>query len=141
MDNHDKETRSYNMSRIRSTNTKPEELVRKYLFSKGFRYRKNDKRYPGKPDIVLPKYKTVIFINGCFWHGHEKCRYFVMPKSNIEYWEKKISGNLKRDKENISKLEEMGWNVLVVWECQLKKSVREQTLLDLINSITENISK
>lgn len=85
MDVHSKETRSYNMSRIRSTNTKPEEIVRKYLFSKGFRYRKNDKRYPGKPDIVLPKYKTIVFVNGCFWHGHTGCRYFVIPKTNTEF--------------------------------------------------------
>lgn len=138
MDNHDKETRSYNMSRIRSTNTKPEEMVRRYLFSKGFRYRKNDRRYPGKPDIVLPKYKTVIFVNGCFWHGHQNCRYFVMPKSNIEYWEKKIARNIKRDKENNESLTASGWRVLTVWECQLKKSVREQTLSSLAESITES---
>lgn len=138
MDNHDKETRSYNMSRIRSTNTKPEEIVRKYLFSKGFRYRKNDRRYPGKPDIVLPKYKTVIFVNGCFWHGHQNCRYFVMPKSNIEYWEKKIAQNIKRDKENNESLTASGWRVLTVWECQLKKSVREQALSSLAESITKS---
>jgi len=138
MDNHDKETRSYNMSRIRSTGTKPEEIVRKYLFSKGFRYRKNDKRYPGKPDIVLPKFKTVIFVNGCFWHGHQNCRYFVMPKSNIEYWQNKISRNIKRDKENDESLTDSGWRVLTVWECQLKKPVREQTLSKLAASITEN---
>ena len=138
MDVHDKKTRSYNMSQIKSKNTKPEEMVRKYLFSHGFRYRKNDKRLPGTPDIVLPKYKTVIFVNGCFWHGHENCRYFVMPKSNIEYWQNKISRNIKRDKENDESLTTSGWRVLTVWECQLKKPVREQTLSKLAASITEN---
>ena len=138
MDVHDKKTRSYNMSRIKSKNTKPEEMVHKYLFSHGFRYRKNDKRLPGTPDIVLPKYRTVIFVNGCFWHGHENCRYFVMPKSNIEYWQNKISRNIKRDKENDESLTASGWQVLTVWECQLKKPVREQTLSKLAASITEN---
>ncbi len=135
MDNHSKETRSYNMSRIRSTNTKPEEIVRKYLFSKGLRYRKNDKRYAGKPDIVLPKYKTVIFVNGCFWHGHEGCRYFVMPKSNLEYWNSKISKNIERDIQNIEKLRSEDWKVIVVWECELKKDKKEETLLNLYKSI------
>lgn len=87
-DVHTPEQRRYNMSRIRSKNTKPEELVRKYLFSKGFRYRKNDARLPGKPDIVLPKYKTVIFVNGCFWHAHKGCKYFVWPKNNADFWKK-----------------------------------------------------
>lgn len=136
MDNHDKATRSYNMSRIRSTNTKPEELVRKYLFSKGLRYRKNDKRYCGKPDIVLPKYNTIIFVNGCFWHGHEGCRYFVMPKSNLEYWNNKIRRNIDRDKQNIEKLKSEGWKVIVVWECELIKSRKEDTLQILYESIT-----
>ena len=95
-DNHTREVRSRNMSHIRSTNSKPEENVRKYLFSKGFRYRKNDKRYPGKPDIVLPKYRTVIFINGCFWHKHD-CPRFVWPSTNEEYWRIKISRNVERD--------------------------------------------
>lgn len=119
MDNHNKEQRHYNMSRIRSKNTSPEEKVRKYLFSQGFRYRKNDRRYPGRPDIVLPKYKTVIFINGCFWHMHD-CKDFVLPKSNLDYWLPKLERNKTRDKENIAKLKEMGWNVIVVWECRIK---------------------
>lgn len=135
MDNHDKKTRSYNMSRIRSTNSKPEELVRKFLFSKGLRYRKNVRKLPGCPDIVLPKYKTIIFINGCFWHMHENCPKFVWPKSNIDYWEKKILNNVTRDKENQEKLKAMGWNIIIVWECQLKKKIQEQTLNDLYNSI------
>ena len=94
MDVHDKPTRSYNMSQIKGKNTKPEEIVRKYLFAQGFRYRKNDKRLPGSPDIVLPKYKTVIFVNGCFWHGHEGCKCFVWPKNNAEFWKKKIGDKL-----------------------------------------------
>lgn len=126
-DNHSKEVRRMNMSHIRSTNTKPEEIVRKYLFSKGLRYRKNVRSLPGKPDIVLRKYKTVIFVNGCFWHKHD-CGRFVMPSSNIEYWSKKINGNVERDKANIQLLEEQGWKVLVIWECQLKKTVLENNL-------------
>jgi len=121
-DCHSKETRSYNMSRIRSKNTKPEEIVRKRLFSQGFRYRKNDSRLPGKPDIVLSKYKTVIFDNGCFWHGHAGCRCFVWPKSNAEFWEAKIQGNIERDKANYKVLTNMGWRILVIWECELKKA-------------------
>lgn len=130
-DVHTPEQRSYNMSQIRSKNTKPEELVRKFLFSKGFRYRKNDARLPGKPDIVLPKYKTVIFVNGCFWHGHEGCRYFVWPKNNAEFWKAKISGNIQRDAQCVRLLKEQGWNVIVVWECELKKANREATLIGL----------
>lgn len=120
-DNHSKDVRSYNMSQIRSTNNKPEETVRKYLFSQGFRYRKNDKRFPGKPDIVLPKYKTAIFVNGCFWHMHD-CGRFVWPSSNQDYWQPKILRNVERDKANIVLLKNMGWKVIVVWECELKKS-------------------
>ena len=130
-DVHTPEQRSYNMSQIRGKNTKPEELVRKYLFSQGFRYRKNDSRLPGKPDIVLPKYKTVIFVNGCFWHGHEGCRYFVWPKNNAEFWKAKISGNIQRDAQCVRLLKEQGWNVIVVWECELKKANREATLIGL----------
>lgn len=136
MDKHSRETRSYNMSRIKATNTKPEETVRKYLFSKGFRYRKNDKRLPGKPDIVLPKYKTVVLINGCFWHGHEGCRYFVVPKTNTEFWVEKISKNILRDRNNEEKLKELGWKVITVWECELKKDRKEETVENLIKEIT-----
>ena len=141
MDNHSKKVRSYNMSRIRSTNSKPEDIVRKYLFSKGLRYRKNVKTLPGKPDVVLKKYKTVIFVNGCFWHGHQGCKYFVMPKSNTEYWNKKITGNVERDKNVIVRLEELGWNVITVWECQLKKDKRENTLEYLYYNILRHIKK
>ncbi|MGN0313337.1 MAG: very short patch repair endonuclease [Fusicatenibacter sp.] len=134
-DVHTPEQRSYNMSRIRSKNTKPEELVRKFLFSQGFRYRKNDARLPGKPDIVLPKYKTVIFVNGCFWHGHEGCRYFVWPKNNAEFWKEKITGNIQRDKHNHQLLANQGWRVIEIWECQLKRSVVDNTLQNLVLQI------
>ena len=133
-DNHTKEVRSKNMSHIRSTNSKPEEIVRKYLFSQGFRYRKNVRKLPGCPDIVLSKYKTVIFVNGCFWHKHD-CPRFVWPSSNQEYWEPKILRNVERDKQNTALLKESGWNIIVVWECELKKAVREQTLEKLVEQI------
>ena len=126
-DNHSKEVRSMNMSHIRSKNSKPEELVRKYLFSKGFRYRKNVKTLPGCPDIVLPKYKTVIFVNGCFWNKHD-CPRFVWPSTNEEYWRPKIMGNVERDKRNLAELQQLGWTVLTVWECELKKKVIDATL-------------
>lgn len=139
MDNHSKEIRSYNMSRIRSTGSKPEEIVRKYLFSKGLRYRKNVNVLPGKPDIVLPKYRTIVFVNGCFWHGHSNCKYFVMPKSNTEYWQNKISKRIMKDTETYDKLTEMGWNVLIIWECQLKKESRDRSLEYLYYNIVRNI--
>ena len=108
------------MSRIKGKNTKPEEIVRKYLFSKGFRYRKNDKRLPGTPDIVLPKYKTVIFVNGCFWHGHEGCKYFVWPKDNADFWKMKIESNIMRDIRKNKELVDSGWRVITIWECEIK---------------------
>lgn len=132
---HSKEVRSYNMSRIKSKNTKPEEIVRTFLFSKGFRYRKNDKRYHGCPDIVLPKYRTIIFINGCFWHSHEGCPDFVIPKSNQDYWVPKLVKNRERDEENYETLRKDGWNVLVVWECELKKAVKDKRLELLYHQI------
>ncbi len=135
-DNHTLKQRSYNMSQIRSKNTKPEVHVRLALFAKGFRYRKNDKRLPGKPDIVLPKYKTVIFVNGCFWHMHD-CSYFVWPKTRPSFWKEKLLRNAERDRNNYVALEKKGWNVLVVWECQLKKSLFDATITKLIQDITE----
>ena len=134
MDVHDKETRSYNMSCIKGKGTKPEEIVRKYLFSQGFRYRKNDKRLPGTPDIVLPKYRTVIFVNGCFWHGHKGCRYFVWPKNNAEFWKNKIESNISRDRKKAETLKDQGWKVIVVWECDLKHNFvfSMQNLVDQI---------
>ena len=134
-DVHTPEQRSYNMSQIHGKNTKPEEIVRKYLFSQGFRYRKNDPRLPGKPDIVLPKYKTVVFVNGCFWHGHEDCKYFVWPKNNEEFWRHKITGNITRDSQKHMQLKKLGWKVIVVWECQLKKYMLNQTLPQLCAQI------
>lgn len=137
-DNHSKEVRSKNMSRIRSTNSKPEEIVRKYPFSKGFRYRKNVRTLPGCPDIVLPKYKTVIFVNGCFWHKHD-CPRFVWPSSNEDYWRPKIQRNVDRDRRNAEDLRAMGWNVLTIWECQLKKKVRDEHLRALEQEIRKGI--
>lgn len=130
-DNKTPEARSRNMSHIRSVNTKPEEKVRKYLFSKGYRYRKNDRKLPGCPDIVLPKYKTVIFVNGCFWHKHN-CSRFVWPSSNKEYWIPKITANVERDNRNYETLTNMGWKVIVVWECELKKRLFENTMKTVI---------
>lgn len=126
------------MSRIRSKNTKPEEMVRKYLFSQGFRYRKNDTRLPGKPDIVLTKYKTIIFVNGCFWHKHEGCRYFVWPKTNEDFWRTKINANVFRDQENMKLLSELGWNVIVIWECELRKELFDSTMKRLIKTMCCN---
>ena len=124
-----------NMSHIRSTNSKPEEVVRKYLFSKGFRYRKNVKKLPGCPDIVLPKYKTVIFVNGCFWHKHD-CPRFVWPSSNQDYWIPKIQRNIERDRLNAAELQKKGWHIITVWECELKKKNRELRLERLLSEIT-----
>lgn len=135
MDVHDKKTRSYNMSCIKGKNTKPEEIVRKALFGKGFRYRKNDRRLPGTPDIVLPKYRTVIFVNGCFWHGHTGCKYYVVPKTNTEFWLNKINSNIDRDVLKATQLKELGWRVITVWECELKKDKLEQTLENIISTI------
>jgi len=136
-DNHSREVRSYNMSRIRSKNTKPEDVVCKYLFSHGLRYRKNDIRYPGKPDIVLPKYHTVVFVHGCFWHGHEGCPDYITPKSNTNYWVPKLTRNKQRDLKNIVELEARGWNVIIVWECELKLATKEKRLERLFSEIKE----
>ncbi len=116
------------MSNIPSKNTKPEETVRKYLFSQGFRYRKNVSSLPGKPDIVLPKYKTVVFVNGCFWHAHQGCKWFVPPKSNSEFWQKKFDYNVERDKRNYEKLAELGWEIIIVWECEIRHGNAEERL-------------
>ncbi len=131
MDKLSAEQRHKNMAAIHSANTKPEIIVRKYLFSRGFRYRLNHKRLPGHPDIVLRKYRTCIFVNGCFWHGHEGCRYFKMPKSNTEFWTAKVARNRERDKRVQRELAGMGWHCITVWECELKPEVRERTLESL----------
>lgn len=131
-DVHDKTTRSYNMSHIRNKDTKPEMLVRKFLFAKGFRYRLNDKRLPGKPDIVLPKYKTVIFINGCFWHGHENCKYFKLPATRTEWWKAKIEGNIKNDTLKHALLRDAGYKVMVIWECEVRNKSFEKSTIELL---------
>lgn len=136
-----KESRSYNMSRIAGKDTKPEELVRKYLFSKGFRYRKNVRKLPGTPDVVLPKYRTVIFVNGCFWHGHERCKYFVWPKNNAEFWRQKIETNISRDQRKEAQLRDMGWNVMIVWECELRPLKRQATLERLESQLRQILEK
>lgn len=138
-DVHTKKIRSYNMAMIKGKNTKPEILVRKYLFSRGFRYRVNVSELPGKPDIVFRKYKTVIFINGCFWHGHEGCSYFVVPKTRTEWWTNKIQKNKERDLKEYEQLQQMGWRVLVVWECLLKPKKRNETLQALELTISQQI--
>ncbi len=119
------------MASIRGKDTKPELLVRRFLFGRGFRYRLNHKRLPGHPDLVLRKYRTVVFVNGCFWHGHEGCRYYRLPNSNVGYWKNKILRNRERDVETQQVLAKMGWHCITVWECQLKTAVREQTLESL----------
>lgn len=123
--------RHKSMASVHSKNTKPEVMVRNFLWHKGFRFRLNNSRLPGHPDIVLRKYRTCIFVNGCFWHGHEECKFFQIPKTNTEFWAKKISRNKQRDKEEQRKLAEMGWHVIVVWECQLKAEKRNKTLESL----------
>lgn len=134
-DIYSKQKRSEIMSRISGKETKPEIIVRRYLFSKGFRYRKNDKRYPGKPDIVLPKYKTVIFVNGCFWHGHD-CLAGKLPVTRRDFWKSKINRNIERDKDNLIKLEKLGWKVITIWQCELKnKVIRGKTLPELVKRI------
>ena len=120
------------MSHIRSKDTKPEVMVRHFLFSRGFRYRLYRKDLPGKPDIALTKYKTVIFINGCFWHGHKDCKYATLPSENHDFWLTKISGNIERDKLNYEKLNKLGWKVIEIWQCELKPKFRENTLNNLL---------
>lgn len=119
------EKRSWNMSRIKGKDTKIEVEVRKYLFSKGYRFRKNDKRYPGKPDIVLPKYHVAIFVHGCVWHRHEGCKDATTPKTRTEFWLEKFDKNVKNDQIKQEKLGELGWKVIVIWECELKRRFQE----------------
>ena len=122
------EQRHYCMSQIRNKNTKPELKLRQALWRLGFRYRVNDKRLPGTPDIVLPKYRTVIFIHGCFWHGHKDCKFYTVPKTNTEFWTVKVARNRERDQEVWRQLEAKGWSVIIVWECQLKKAALDETI-------------
>ena len=134
-DVHNKKTRSYNMSQIKATNTKPELLVRKFLHAQGFRYKLHDKTLPGKPDIVLPGYKTIIFIHGCFWHGHTNCKYYVVPKTRTQWWLNKINTNKANDAKVIKALKKDGWKVITVWECKLKPAKIEKTLNSLLKKI------
>ncbi|MCQ2146991.1 MAG: very short patch repair endonuclease [Bacteroidales bacterium] len=132
------EQRHHFMSRIRSKSTKPEVKVRRELFSRGYRFRLNVKKLPGSPDIVLPKYRTAIFVNGCFWHGHKGCKYYVLPKTNVEFWESKILRNRERDTIDYSRLEALHWNVIVIWECELKSSSFEARMDKVIEALHSN---
>lgn len=133
-----KEKRSEIMSHVTGKETKPEIIVRKYLFARGLRYRKNAKRLPGTPDIVFPKYKTAVFVNGCFWHGHKGCRYSHLPSTNFEYWEKKIADNIERDERKKRELEGLGYRVLIIWQCQLKSNTKIETLEALYHNIVNS---
>ena len=133
-----KEKRSEIMSHVTGKETKPEIIVRKYLFARGLRYRKNVKRLPGTPDIVVPKYKTAVFVNGCFWHGHKGCRYSHLPSTNFEYWEKKIAYNIERDERKKRELEGLGYRVLIIWQCQLKSNTKIETLEALYHNIANS---
>jgi DNA mismatch endonuclease (patch repair protein) len=139
-DVHSKEVRSYNMSRIKGKDTKPEMLVRKFLHAHGFRYRLHVKKMPGKPDIVLPKYKTVIFIHGCFWHGHEHCKYYVIPKTRTEWWLNKINSNIANDRKAYTALKNEGWQIITLWECQLKQRNAMGTLNTILDYLAGSTS-
>ena len=134
-DVHSKETRSYNMSKIQSKDTKPEMMVRKFLHNHGFRYRLHVKDLPGKPDIVLPKYRTVIFVHGCFWHGHEGCKYYVVPKTKTAWWLEKITKNKGNDEVSNLAIRNKGWKIIEIWECDLKKDKTTETLSQLLTRI------
>lgn len=134
-----REQRHYCMSRIRGKDTRPEMVVRRWLHSEGFRYSLHSRRLPGCPDLVLRRYHTVIFINGCFWHGHPGCDMFRMPRSNVEFWQEKIRRNKERDAQEVAALEALGWNVIVVWECELSRRARDLTLRNLVDAVRRNI--
>lgn len=133
------EHRSWNMSQIKGKDTKIEVIVRRYLFAQGFRFRKNDKRFPGKPDVVLPKYKTVIFVNGCFWHQHKGCKNATIPKTRTEFWTQKLSKNVSNDIKHTSELREMGWNVITLWECELENAF-EKTMQNVVEELKSQCS-
>lgn len=136
-DVHSKEVRSFNMGRIKGKDTKPEMLVRSFLFNKGFRYRLHDKKLPGKPDMVFPKYRTVVFINGCFWHGHKGCKYFKLPQTRTRWWADKIKKNQDRDVVNITALRNSDWRVITIWECLVKNDKKEKTLEKLVKDLSK----
>lgn len=133
-----KDQRHRNMAAIHSASTKPERKLRNALWHHGFRYLVNDKRLPGSPDIVLPKYRTVVFVHGCFWHGHKDCPNYTVPKTNTEFWEAKVARNQERDQEVWRKLEAKGWSVIIVWECQLKRAALERTVERVAAEIVRN---
>ena len=137
-DNHTPDQRHRNMAAIHSASTKPEQMLRHALWFKGFRYLVNDKRLPGKPDIVLPKYRTVVFVHGCFWHGHKGCKDYTVPKTNTDFWVAKVARNQERDEEVWRKLEAKDWSVIIVWECQLKKANLEKTVARVVSEIVRN---
>lgn len=137
-DNHTPDQRHRNMAAIHSASTKPEQKLRYALWRLGFRYHVNDKRLPGKPDVVLPKYHTIVFVHGCFWHGHKGCKYYTVPKTNTEFWRAKVTRNQERDQEVWRKLEAQGWSVIIVWECQLKKANLEETVNRVAAEIVRN---
>lgn len=139
-DVHTKKIRSYNMSQIKAQNTKPELVVRKFLFANKYRYRLHDKTLPGKPDIVLKKLKAAIFVHGCFWHGHKGCKYFIVPKTRTQWWVNKINGNIANDKKKMKELLKLNWNVITVWECKIKPPQRDRTLSSLIKRL-ERLAK
>ena len=128
------------MSMIKGSNTKPELIVRRYLHSKGFRYTLNNKKLPGKPDIVLKKYSTAIFVHGCFWHGHKTCKYYKLPKTNTSFWEDKINKNVTRDMKKELELLSKGWNVITVWECEIKNQAFKKHVLEKINDFLLKLS-
>ena len=134
-DVHTKKQRSYNMSRIKGKDTKPEMLVRRFLHANGYRYKLHDKNLPGKPDIVLPKYHTAIFVHGCFWHGHANCKYFVVPKTRTQWWADKINHNKANDAKAIKALKKDGWKVIEVWECKLKPAKLEHTIAGILKKL------
>ena len=134
-DVHTPEQRSFNMSRIKGKDTKPEMLVRKFLHANGFRYKLHDKTLPGKPDIVLPKYRTVIFVHGCFWHGHKNCKYFTIPKTRSAWWQHKIEGNIVNNAKAIKALKKEGWKIINLWTCNLKSSNYQKSLSSLVKRI------
>lgn len=134
-DVHSKLVRSFNMKMIRAKDTKPEVLVRKFIFSKGFRYKLYDRTLPGRPDLVLPKYRTVLFVHGCFWHAHQGCKYFVVPKTRTDWWVSKLDKNRKNDQKHLNELKKAGWKVITIWECELRGDKLERTLASLIKKI------
>ena len=137
MDSQTPQQRHNNMAAIRGKDTKPEIIVRKYLWRHGFRYRLNHARLPGRPDVVLRMYRTCIFVNGCFWHGHENCRYYTVPKTRTEFWVNKVKRNQERDLEVQHKLARMGWHCITIWECELKPARREATLRSLVYTLSK----